>query len=103
MHYFIQLKKHKLLKLSKGRQKIEELIKNIKNLRKNLPDIDFFDGDITKILIKHNNYTGFELSEKLFENRIEDEKTNAKSTMLLCGLGTNKLKLQRLEKILKKF
>ena len=91
------------LNSQKGRQKIEELIKNIKNLRKNLPDIDFFDGDITKILIKHNNYTGFELSEKLFENRIEDEKTNAKSTMLLCGLGTNKLKLQRLEKILKKF
>lgn len=90
------------LNSQKGRQKIEELIKNIKNLRKNLPDIDFFDGDITKILIKHNNYTGFELSEKLFENRIEDEKTNAKSTMLLCGLGTNKLKLQRLEKILKK-
>lgn len=90
------------LNSQKGRQKIDELIENIKNLRKNLPNIDFFDGDITKILIKHKNYTGFELSEKLFENRIEDEKTNEKSTMLLCGLGTDKLKLQRLEKVLRK-
>lgn len=90
------------LNSQKGRQKIADLIENIQILRKNLPNIEFFDGDITKILIKHKNYTGFELSEKLFENRIEDEKTNEKSTMLLCGLGTDKLKLQRLEKILRK-
>ena len=90
------------LNSQKGRQKIDELIENIKNLRKNLQNIEFFDGDITKILIKHKNYTGFELSEKLFENKIEDEKTNEKSTMLLCGLGTDKLKLQRLEKVLRK-
>ncbi len=87
------------LNSQKGKQKIDELIKNIQNLRSN---IEFFDGDITKILIKHKNYTGFELSEKLFENKIEDEKTNEKSTMLLCGLGTSKLKLQRLEKVLRK-
>ena len=90
------------LNSQKGRQKIDELIENIKKLRKNLQNIEFFDGDITKILIKHKNYTGFELSEKLFENKIEDEKTNEKSTMLLCGLGTDKLKLQRLEKVLRK-
>ena len=90
------------LNSQKGRQKIDELIENIKKLRKNLQNIEFFDGDITKILIKHKNYTGFELSEKLFENRIEDEKTNEISTMLLCGLGTDKLKLQRLEKVLRK-
>lgn len=90
------------LNSQKGRQKIDELIENIKILRKNCKNLDFFDGDITKILIKHKNYTGFELSEKLFENRIEDEKTNEKSTMLLCGLGTDKLKLQRLEKVLRK-
>lgn len=86
----------------KGRQKIEELIKNIKKLRENCPNIEFYNGDITKILIKHKNYTGFELSEKLFANKIEDEKTNEKSTMLLCGIGTSKLKLQRLEKTLRK-
>ncbi len=90
------------LNSQKGRQKIDELIGNIQILRKNCSNIDFFDSDITKILIKHKNYTGFELSEKLFENKIEDEKTNEKSTMLLCGLGTDKSKLQRLEKVLRK-
>lgn len=90
------------LNSQKGRQKINELIANIENLKAKCSDVEFYDGDITKILIKHKNYTGFELSEKLFENRIEDEKTNEKSTMLLCGLGTDKAKLQRLEKVLKR-
>lgn len=90
------------LNSQKGRAKIKELIKNIKDLKNNCTNIEFFDGDITKILIKHEKYTGYELSEKLFESGIEDEKTNSKSTMLLCGLGTNKEKLKRLEKVLKK-
>ena len=46
--------------------------------------------------------SGFELSEKLFEKyNIEDERTNEKSTMLLCGIGTDKKMLQRLGKALK--
>jgi lysine decarboxylase len=92
------------LNSQKGHEKIEDLIKNIENLKKNLTNnnIEFFEGDITKILIKHKNYTGYELSEKLFEFNIEDEKTNEKSTMLLCGIGTDKEKLRRLEKIFKK-
>lgn len=90
------------LNSQKGRQKISELVVNIENLKSKCPDVEFYDGDITKILIKHKNYTGLELSEKLFENKIEDEKTNEKSTMLLCGIGTDKLKLQRLERVLKK-
>ena len=90
------------LNSQKGKQKIEELVQNIQNLKEKCKNIEFFDGDITKIVIKHKDYTGFELSEKLYENGIEDEKTNEKSTMLLCGLGTSKEKLKRLEKILKK-
>lgn len=90
------------LNSKKGRQKIDMLIDNIENLKKNCSNVEFFDGDITKIVIKHRQYSGFELSEKLFENGIEDEKTNEKSTMLLCGLGTDKEKLRRLEKVLKK-
>lgn len=90
------------LNSQKGRQKIDILIKNIENLKENCQNVEFFDGDITKIVIKHKNLTGFELSEKLFENGIEDEKTNEKSTMLLCGLGTDKEKLRRLERVLKK-
>ena len=32
--------------------------------------------------------------------RVEDEKTNAKSTMLLCGIGTDKNKIKALKKAL---
>ncbi len=90
------------LNSQRGREKIEELVTNIKNLKENCSDIEFFEGDITKILIKHKKLNGFKLSEKLFENEIEDERTNEKSTMLLCGIGTDKQKIKRLEKVLKK-
>lgn len=86
----------------KGRLKIEELINNIENLKKKITNVEFFNGDITKILIRKEGLSGFELSEKLYDCGIEDEITNEKSTMLLCGLGTDKKKLDRLEKVLKK-
>lgn len=90
------------LNSQKGREKIDTLIEEIENLKNCCKNVDFFDGDITKIVIKHKNINGFELSEKLFDFGIEDERTNKKSTMLLCGIGTNKQKLQRLKKVLKK-
>lgn len=90
------------LNSQKGKLKIKNLIENIKNLQTNCPNIDFYNGDITKILIKKEGLSGFELSEKLFKMGIEDEKTNKKSTMLLCGLGTDKQKLERLKKVLNK-
>ena len=91
------------LNSKKGRKKIDELIENIKALRAECPDIEFGGDDITKILIKKEGLTGFELSEKLFDNfGIEDEKTNEVSTMLLTGIGTTKEKLERLKKALKR-
>ncbi len=85
-----------------GRKKIDELIENIKYLRSQCPNIQFGGDDITKILIKKDGLTGYELSEKLFEEfDIEDEKTNEISTMLLCGLGTSDKKLKRLGHALK--
>ena len=33
---------------------------------------------------------------------IEDERTNEKSTMLLCGIGTDNKKLDKLEHVLRK-
>ena len=43
------------------------------------------------------------LSEMLYEDfDIEDEKTNEKSTMLLCGIGTDNRKLDRLQHVLSK-
>lgn len=90
------------LNSKKGKIKLAELINNIERLKLNCKNVDFFNGDITKILIKKDGISGFDLSEKLYEYGIEDEKTNEKSTMLLCGIGTNKQKLLRLEKVLRK-
>lgn len=89
------------LNSKKGRKNIDNLINNIENLKKSCPNIQFGGDDITKILIKKEGMTGFKLSEKLFEEfDIEDEKTNEISTMLLCGIGTDEKKLERLKKSL---
>lgn len=91
------------LNSQKGRKKLDNLIKNIENLKNSCSNIQFGGDDITKILIKKEGLTGFELSEKLFnEFNIEDEKTNKISTMLLCGIGTDDKKLERLKKALMK-
>lgn len=90
------------LNSSKGRKKIAELINNIKELKNSCSNVNYFGDDITKILIKKESLSGFELSEMLFNKfDIEDERTNEKSTMLLCGLGTTKEKLLRLKKALR--
>lgn len=91
------------LNSKKGRNKILELIENIENMKKNvsLKYAFYENNDPTKILIKASNLTGLELSEFLYNKKIEDEKTNAKSTMLLCGIGTDLKKLKKLGKILK--
>ena len=84
------------LNSARGKKHIKELIHNIKDL--NLPKLN---DDITKILIKSNKMSGYELSERLFEDyNIEDERTNEKSTMFLCGIGTTKKMLQKLSKAL---
>ncbi len=89
------------LNSSKGRKKIKELIEEIKTLRNSYKNIEFYGDDVTKILIKKAGLSGYELSKLLFEKfDIEDERTNEKSTMLLCGLGTTKEKLSRLKKAL---
>lgn len=91
------------LNSQKGRKKITELIEHVENLKKNISNCEFYKSDDpTKILIKTHNLSGFKLSEILFKKyKIEDERANDKSIMLLCGLGTDLKKLNRLEKILK--
>ncbi len=91
------------LNSKRGRKKLDELIQNINSLKKRCGNCEFFGDDITKILVKHKDYTGFELSEHLYEKEnIEDEKTNSKSTMLLCGIGTDIKNLKRLEDALRR-
>ena len=90
------------LNSTKGRKKLDNLVKNIQELKKSITNVEFGGDDVTKILIKKDGLTGFELSEKLYEDfDIEDEKTNEISTMLLCGIGTDERKLEHLKHALK--
>lgn len=91
------------LNSKRGRKKIETLICQIEEIKNSVDNVEFGGDDITKILIKKSGMTGFELSEKLFDEfDIEDEKTNEVSTMLLCGIGTTEAKLKKLSHALKK-
>lgn len=91
------------LNSKRGRKKIETLISLIEEMKNSTNNVEFGGDDITKILIKKSGMTGFELSEKLFDEfDIEDEKTNEVSTMLLCGIGTTEAKLKKLSYALKK-
>ena len=85
----------RFLNSSKGRRHIKKLLNEIKSL-----GIIQLNDDPTKILLRG----GFKLSEKLFNKfGIEDERTNEKTTMLLCGIGTDNAKLNKLKKFLKNF
>ena len=88
------------LNSTKGKKRINELITKIKEIKAELGNLEFYGDDVTKILIKKQGLSGFELSEILFDKfNIEDERTNEKSTMLLTGLGTTCAKLDCLRKL----
>ena len=94
------------LNSQQGQQELSETVKNINRLRRALreiPNLEVYsnNNDVTKILIKVANMSGFELSDLLFEKYgIEDELANEKSVLLLTGMGTSKVKLKKLEKSL---
>lgn len=91
------------LNSQRGRKKLNTLIKSLEALKNSIKTVEFGGDDLTKLLVKKENLSGFELSEKMFEEfNIEDEKTNAVSTMLLCGIGTSTKKLEHLKKALLK-
>lgn len=90
------------LNSKKGKAKIKELIENINKLKKTCPNIIFGGDDITKLLIKSSKINGNQLSQKLYKSGIEDERNNEKSVLLLCGIGTDKKKFDRLVKVLRK-
>ena len=94
------------LNSQKGKNNIKNLVKRIKHLKENCPNIEFYGNDITKLLIKvkdnNGNYlSGENISSKLYEKGIEDEKVNERSVLLLCGVGTDRKKLIKLENALK--
>ncbi len=88
----------KYLNSIKGRNKIEQLIDMIQTLKAECTKVDFFESDITKIVIKKQGMTGYELSEYLYKNKIEDERANDGSVLLLTGIGTDLKKLEYLFK-----
>ncbi len=84
-----------------GKRKLEQLIDELEILQQECTNCEFFGDDITKILVKVDGISGEELSNILFKTYdIEDEKTNEKSTMLLCGIGTDKKKIKHLKNAL---
>ena len=86
-----------------GRKEIDNLITRLDNIREKCRGVEFFGDDPTKMLIKVPGISGYELSEMLYNDfDIEDEKTNEKSTMLLCGIGTDNKKLDKLQHVLSK-
>lgn len=86
------------LNSSRGRNEIDNLIIRLDKIRQKSKNCEFFGDDPTKVLVKVPGLSGYELSSILYEDfKIEDEKTNEKSTMLLCGIGTDSKKLDRLQ------
>lgn len=86
-----------------GRKEIDNLVIRLDKMREKCRGCEFFGDDPTKVLIRVPGISGYELSEMLYEDfGIEDEKTNEKSTMLLCGIGTDSKKIDRLQHVLSK-
>ena len=84
-----------------GRKEIDNLVIRLDRMREKCRGCEFFGDDPTKVLIRVPGISGYELSEMLYEDfGIEDEKTNEKSTMLLCGIGTDSKKIDRLQHVL---
>ena len=90
------------LSSDKGHKNLNELINSLREVRASLTNLKFYGDDITKLLIKKDGLSGYELSDILFNQyNIEDERTNSKSTMLLTGLGTSARMIKRLLNVLK--
>lgn len=84
-----------------GRKEIDNLIIKLDKIRDKSRGCEFFGDDPTKMLLKVPGLSGHELSELLYNKfDIEDEKTNDQSTLLLCGIGTDNKKLDRLQQVL---
>lgn len=86
-----------------GRKEIDNLIVRLDKIREKCKGCEFFGDDPTKLLFRVPGISGYELSEMLYEDfKIEDERTNEKSTLILCGVGTDNKKLDRLQQVLSK-
>ncbi len=91
-----------------GRDEINNLISEINKIKKELRRygvefMEFENPDITKLFIKKEGISGYDLSDSMYdEYNIEDELNNAIGCLYLCGIGTTKQKLEKLKNSLKK-
>ena len=91
-----------------GKKEIDNLILEIEKIKLELKrfGVEFYDDenrDPTKILLRKNGISGFDLSDSLFDEfNIEDEMTNQNSCLFLSGIGTTRQKLDKLKQALKK-
>ena len=91
-----------------GKKEIDNLILEIEKTKSELKrfGVEFYDDenhDSTKILLRKNGISGFDLSDSLFDEfNIEDEMTNQNSCLFLSGIGTTRQKLDKLKQALKK-
>ncbi len=88
------------LNCQKGHLYIEKLLKDIETFKENIaPKIDIYTGenDQTKILIKLKGTHPSVIAEILnTKYKIEEEFSNHKSMLFICGVGTNACKLNEL-------
>lgn len=94
------------LNSKKGKNEISKLINNISEFKMSLSKYEnihiyYENNDITKILVKIDGISGYELSDLLFNKyKIEDELCNEKSVLFLTGIGTTRKKLNILKRAL---
>lgn len=91
-----------------GKNEISSLLAEISKMKKDLAKfgVQFYENenhDPTKILVRKEGTSGFDLSETIFdEYSIEDEYNNSIACLYLTGIGTTKQKLDKLKNALKK-
>lgn len=90
----------------KGKDEINNLLDEIEKIKKDLTrfGVEFYEQDFhdpTKILVRKQGISGFDLSDFMFdEYNIEDELNNSISCLYLTGIGTTKQKLEKLKNAL---
>lgn len=91
-----------------GKNEIDSLLNEIEKLKKEVSrfGVEFYENenhDPTKILVRKQGISGYDLSTLMFDNfNIEEELNNKISCTYLTGIGTNKSKLDKLKNGLKK-
>ncbi len=96
------------LNSKKGYDEIQNLLLEIDKFKNELKryGVEFFEDefhDPTKLFLKKDGLSGFDLSEFMYKDfKIEDELNNSIGCMYLCGIGTTKQKLEKLKVALKK-